>query len=293
MTANGGRRSPASRACHSASLRLVTASRSTGASLAGRCCRAEESRSLVVACVGTLVSEPRCWDASWGQRSGECELVARASRAGPTTSAGSRSNPNRRPGPGAANCTQTLPRVLSVAPGREGIPSRDHAQRCAFLHRTTPRGKRRPAAHSTVAPARRVTRSPTSGHPAGTGSGYSMSKAIGSSRRPRRRAARWLRRQLTSGPTGRPGADVEPSTARAVLGALLAIGVAPDRGRWRGRGWCSVSVCESRRRVALAGRSDRVADGLSTRGAARGARGQTALCCSVAWRLSRKWVRKA
>ena len=28
--------------------------------------------------------------------------------------------------------------------------------------------------------------------------------------RPRRRAARWLRRQLTSGPTGRPGADVEP-----------------------------------------------------------------------------------
>ena len=118
-------------------------------------------------------------------------------------------------------------------------------------------------------------------------------KAIGSSRRPRRRAARWLRRQLTSGPTGRPGADVEPSTARAVLGALLAIGVAPDRGRWRGRGWCSVSVCESRRRVALAGRSDRVADGLSTRGAARGARGQTALCCSVAWRLSRKWVRKA
>ena len=61
-------------------------------------------------------------------------------------------------------------------------------------------------------------------------------KAIGSSRRPRRRAARWLRRQLTSGPTGRPGADVEPSTARAVLGALLAIGVAPDRGRWRGRG---------------------------------------------------------
>ena len=32
------------------------------------------------------------------------------------------------------------------------------------------------------------------------------------------------------------------------------------------------------RRVALAGRSDRVADGLSTRGAARGARGQTALC---------------
>ena len=74
-----------------------------------------------------------------------------------------------------------------------------------------------------------------------------------------------------------------PSTARAALGALLAIGVAPDRGRWRGRGWCSVSVCESRRRVALAGRSDRVADGLFTRGAARGARGQTALCCSVGW----------
>jgi hypothetical protein len=42
-------------------------------------------------------------------------------------------------------------------------------------------------------------------------------------------------------------------------------------------------VCESRRRVALAGRSDRVADGVSTRGAARGARGQTALWCSVAW----------
>ena len=42
-----------------------------------------------------------------------------------------------------------------------------------------------------------------------------------------------------------------------------------------------MSVCESRRRVALAGRSDRVADGLSTRGAARDARAQTALCCSV------------
>ena len=70
MTANGGRRSPASRACHSASLRLVTASRSTGGTTRGSCCRAEESKSLVAACVGTLVSEPRCWDASWGQRSG-------------------------------------------------------------------------------------------------------------------------------------------------------------------------------------------------------------------------------
>ena len=132
------------------------------------------------------------------------------------------------------------------------------------------RRRREPAApHVALAAMRAIT--------------HVVGKAIGSSRRPRRRAARWLRRQLTSGPTGRPGADVEPSTARVVLGALLAIGVAPDRGRWRERGWCSVSVCESRRRVALAGRSDRVADGLSTRGAARGARGQTALCCSVAW----------
>ena len=108
-----------------------------------------------------------------------------------------------------------------------------------------------------------------------------VGKAIGSSRRPEG-VPRLLRRQLTSGPTGRPGADVEP---QHVAGALLAIGVAPDRGRWRGTGWCSVSVCESRRRVALAGRSDRVADGLSTRGAARrcpGPAGPLLLSCMEA-----------
>ena len=67
-------------------------------------------------------------------------------------------------------------------------------------------------------------------------------KAIGSSRRPRRRAARWLRRQLRPARTVALARMSSLSTARAGLGALLAIGVAPDRGRWRGRGWCSVSV---------------------------------------------------
>ena len=183
MTANGGRRSPASRACHSASLRLVTASRSTGGTTRGSCCRAEESKSLVAACVGTLVVNPDVGMPPGASAAEQCELVARAFVSRADDLSGLAINPNRRPGPGAANCTQTLPRVLSVAPGRKGIPSRDHAQRCAFLHRTTPRGKRPPSAHSIVARARPVARSPTSGHPAGTGSGYSMSKAIGSSRR--------------------------------------------------------------------------------------------------------------
>ena len=77
-----------------------------------------------------------------------------------------------------------------------------NAGRFHFLHRTTPRGKRPPSAQSTVARARRVARSARSGHPAGTGFGYSMSKAIGSS----------LRRT--------PAARPEQARAGPALGAL-------------------------------------------------------------------------
>ena len=130
---------------------------------------------------------------------------------------------------------QTLPGVLSVAPGREGIPSRDHAQRCAFLHRTTPRGKRPPSAHSTVARARRVARSPTSGHPAGTGSGFSMSKAIGSSRRARPGAGGWLR--TTMAPSARaPIANSRIALRRDVAPRRLLTGRASTDGRPGGEG---------------------------------------------------------
>ncbi len=73
-------------------------------------------------------------------------------------------------------CLPGTRRSASISPR-----SAPQAQRWAFLHRTAPRGKRRPSAHSTVARARQVARSPTSGHP-GMGSGYWTGKAIRSSR---------------------------------------------------------------------------------------------------------------
>jgi hypothetical protein len=102
--------------------------------------------------------------------------------------------------------------------------------RYVFFHRTTPRGKRPPSARSTVARARRVARSPTSGHPAGTGSGYSMSKAIGSSRRARRGAGCWLR--ATMAPPA--GADIEQPDC-------VAAGVSGPSSSHRARvhGWAS------------------------------------------------------
>jgi hypothetical protein len=66
-----------------------------------------------------------------------------------------------------------------------------------------------------VARARRLARSPTSGHPAGTGSGYSMSKAIRSSRRARLGAGCWLR--TTMPPPA--GAEIEqPDCVAAGVG---------------------------------------------------------------------------
>jgi hypothetical protein len=91
-------------------------------------------------------------------------------------------------------------------------------------------------------------------------------KAIGSSRRPEGVPRRWLRRQQTSGPTGRPGGMSRPSTARGGPRCPSRHRRGNrDRGRWRGR-VVSVSVWRiAAGASALAGRSDRVADGLSTR----------------------------